>query len=193
MSAVGSTPQSIVPAPAAEVDGDAPGRRRQGASLTSIRGGVWFVAPFLVVYALFTLIPILYGLFLSFFDTSLVGTSSSFVGFNNYARLLGDAQVWRTLGITLLFTLLSTVPLVAVSLVMALLVHSGTRGQWFWRFAYFAPFLLPVATVTLIWQWLFQGDFGLLNGLLSGLGLPTVGWLSDPDWGLWSVDRKSVV
>ncbi|GAA2025064.1 sugar ABC transporter permease [Pseudokineococcus marinus] len=187
MSAVGSTPQSTVPAPAAEVDRDAPGRRREGRSLTSIRGGLWFVAPFLVVYALFTLVPILYGLFLSFFDTSLVGTSSSFVGFDNYARLLGDAQVWRTLGITLLFTLLSTVPLVAVSLVMALLVHSGTRGQWFWRFAYFAPFLLPVATVTLIWQWLFQGDFGLLNGLLRGLGLPAVGWLSDPDWGLWSV------
>ncbi|MEJ5945568.1 sugar ABC transporter permease [Pseudokineococcus basanitobsidens] len=187
MSAVGSAAQTTVPAPAAEVDGDAPGRRRTRSSLTSIRGGFWFVLPFVVVYALFTLVPIVYGLFLSFFDTSLVGESSSFVGLDNYVRLLGDGEVWRTLGITLLFTVLSTVPLVAVSLVMALLVHTGTRGQWFWRFAYFAPFLLPVATVTLIWQWLFQGDFGLLNGLLGRLGLPAVGWLSDPAVGLWSV------
>lgn len=189
MSAVGSAAQTSVPAPGAVLDGDAPGgvRRRRGPSLTTSRGGFWFVLPFLVVYALFTLWPIVYGLGMSFFDTSLISGGAQFVGLDNYARLLGDGEVWRTLGITLLFTLLSTVPLVLISLGMALLVHTGTRGQWFWRFAYFAPFLLPVATVVLIWQWLFQGDFGLVNGALGLVGLPDVGWLSDPAVGLWSV------
>jgi multiple sugar transport system permease protein len=140
-----------------------------------------------VVYAAFVLWPLLYGLGMSFFDTSLVRDESQFVGFANYARLLSDPEFWRTLGVTILFTVGSTIPLVLVALVMALLVQTGVGGQWFWRFAYFAPFLLPVATVVLVWQWLFSGDFGLFNGILTGLGLPGVGWLTEPEIGLWSV------
>jgi multiple sugar transport system permease protein len=135
----------------------------------------------------FVLWPLLYGLGLSFFDTSLVRPESQFVGLDNYALLFSDPEVWRTLGVTILFTIGSTIPLVAVALVMALLVQTGARGQWFWRFVYFAPFLLPVATVVLIWQWLFSGDFGLFNGVLTGIGLPAVGWLTEPEIGLWSV------
>ncbi|WP_240675569.1 carbohydrate ABC transporter permease [Cellulomonas endophytica] len=186
MSAVGSAqnaPGQGGPAVlGAGTSGAAPRRR----SLTSGRGGLWFVLPFMVVYAAFLLWPLVYGLGMSFFDTSLISSSQSFVGLDNYRQLLDDPQVWRTLGITLLFTVLSTVPLVLVALVMALLVHTGTRGQWFWRFAYFAPFLLPVSTVVLIWQWLFQGDFGLLNAVLGWFGIGKVGWTTDPDLALWS-------
>jgi multiple sugar transport system permease protein len=160
---------------------------RRGPTLTGGRGGIWFVLPFLVVYAAFVLWPLLYGLGLSFFDTSLVRAESRFVGLDNYVLLFSDPEVWRTLGVTILFTIGSTIPLVAVALVMALLVQTGVRGQWFWRFAYFAPFLLPVATVALIWEWLFSGDFGLFNGILTGMGLPEVGWLTDQEIGLWSV------
>jgi multiple sugar transport system permease protein len=141
----------------------------------------------MAVYAAFVLWPLLYGLGMSFFDTSLVRAESRFVGLDNYVRLFADAEVWRTLGITLLFTIGSTIPLVVIALVMALLVQTGVRGQWLWRFVYFAPFLLPVATVVLIWQWLFSGDYGLINAALTGIGLPEVGWLTDPAVGLWSV------
>ncbi|GAA0926430.1 sugar ABC transporter permease [Pseudonocardia zijingensis] len=172
-------------APAARVArGTAP---RGGPSLVGGRGGIWFVLPFLVVYAAFVLWPLAYGLGLSLFDTSLVRSESEFVGLANYVRLFSDPEVWRTLGVTVLFTIGSTIPLVAVALVMALLVQTGVRGQWFWRFVYFAPFLLPVATVVLIWKWLFSGDYGLFNGVLTGMGLPGVGWLTEPGIGLWSV------
>ncbi len=164
-----------------------PGARRRGPSLAGARGGIWFVLPFLLVYAAFVVWPLLYGLGLSFFDTSLVRGESEFVGFTNYARLFSDPEVWRTLWVTILFTIGSTIPLVLVALVMALLVQTGIRGQWFWRFVYFAPFLLPVATVVLIWKWLFSGDYGLYNGILSAMGLPAVGWLTEPEVGLWSV------
>jgi multiple sugar transport system permease protein len=160
---------------------------RRGPTLAGGRGGIWFVLPFLVVYAAFVLWPLLYGLGLSFFDTSLVRAESRFVGLDNYILLFSDPEVWRTLGVTILFTITSTIPLVLVALVMALLVQTGVRGQWFWRFAYFAPFLLPVATVALIWEWLFSGDFGLFNGILTGVGLSEVGWLTDQEIGLWSV------
>jgi multiple sugar transport system permease protein len=163
------------------------GAPRRGPSLVGGRGGIWFVLPFMAVYAAFVLWPLLYGLGMSFFDTSLVRAESRFVGLDNYVRLFSDPEVWRTLGVTVLFTIGSTIPLVVIALVMALLVHTGVRGQWFWRFVYFAPFLLPVATVVLIWQWLFSGDYGLLNAALTGIGLPEVGWLTDPAVGLWSV------
>jgi multiple sugar transport system permease protein len=163
------------------------GAPRRGSSLVGGRGGIWFVLPFMAVYAAFVLWPLLYGLGMSFFDTSLVRAESRFVGLDNYVRLFSDPEVWRTLGVTVLFTIGSTIPLVVIALVMALLVHTGVRGQWFWRFVYFAPFLLPVATVVLIWQWLFSGDYGLLNAALTGIGLPEVGWLTDPAVGLWSV------
>ncbi|MHA6627906.1 carbohydrate ABC transporter permease [Pseudonocardia sichuanensis] len=160
---------------------------RRGPTLVGGRGGIWFVLPFLLVYAAFVLWPLVYGLGMSFFDTSLVRDESQFVGLDNYVRLFSDPEVWRTLWVTILFTVASTIPLVAVALVMALLVQTGVRGQWFWRFTYFAPFLLPVATVALIWEWLFSGDFGLFNGILTGMGLPPVGWLTDQSIGLWSV------
>jgi multiple sugar transport system permease protein len=184
-----STSSTVRDTGATAADGTGPQRaeRREGRSLVGGRGGIWFVLPFMVVYAAFVLWPLLYGLGMSFFDTSLVSDESQFVGLDNYARLLTDSEVWRTLWVTVLFTAGSTIPLVAIALVMALLVQTGVRGQWFWRFVYFAPFLLPVATVVLIWQWLFSGDFGLFNGVLTGLGLPDVGWLTEPEMGLWSV------
>ena len=171
-----------------------PGVRRAGGRSLGLggdgigtnSGGPWFVLPFLVVYALFAIWPVLYGLGMSFFDVSLVGGGSDFVGLANYSELVGDSLVWTTLWHTVLFTVLSTVPLVIIALAMALLVHTGVRGQWFWRFVYFAPFLLPVATVVLIWNWLFQNDFGLINGMLERVGLPTVGWLTDADVALTS-------
>jgi multiple sugar transport system permease protein len=173
-----AAPSRVEPGPAAA---------QRGPSLAGGRGGIWFVLPFMLVYAAFVLWPLLYGLGMSFFDTSLVRDESQFVGLANYAQLFADPEVWRTLWVTILFTAGSTVPLVLVALVMALLVQTGIGGQWFWRFAYFAPFQLPVATVAMIWEWLFSGDFGLFNGILTGLGLPTVGWLTEPEIGLWSV------
>ncbi|WP_432547687.1 carbohydrate ABC transporter permease [Kineococcus sp. SYSU DK004] len=162
-------------------------RPRRTPSLATNRGGFWFVLPFLLVYAAFTVFPVLYGFGMSFFNVSLAGAAPSFVGLDNYAEMLGDARVWQTLGVTLLFTVLSTVPLILVALVMALLVHTGAKGQWFWRFSFFAPFLLPVSTVVLVWNWLMQGDFGFLNNVLGAVGLPAVGWLTDESVALLSV------
>ena len=81
-----------------------PPRHRTGPSIVGGRGGIWFVLPFLLVYAAFVLWPLVYGLGLSFFDTSLVRAESQFVGLANYVRLFSDPEVWRTLGVTVLFT-----------------------------------------------------------------------------------------
>ena len=81
---------------------------------------------------------------------------------------------------TALFTLLSVPPLVILALGLALLVTRARRLQWLWRLAFFAPYVLPVSVVVLIWNWLYQPGFGLINSYLTSLGLSEVNWLGQP-------------
>ncbi|MEU1802329.1 sugar ABC transporter permease [Streptomyces sp. NPDC019937] len=152
-------------------------------------GSGWlFATPFLVFFGLFLVVPLGIGLWMSLTDASLTGSGgSTFVGLDNYTEALGDSQVWQTLGNTVWFTILSTVPLVALALVMALLVYTGMPGQWLWRLSFFASHLLPVAVVYQIWNMLYQPDRGMLNGLLDAVGLDGIGWLTDEKYAMWSM------
>jgi len=141
--------------------------------------GLTFVLPFLVAYGLFIVWPIISGLRMSFYNWSLLGTSQ-FNGLDNYRALFADSTFWTDLWHTVQFTLESTIPLVALSLVMALLANRKMPAQWLFRLAFFAPYVLPVAIVYLIWNWLYQPDFGLINNYLSALGFHSIAWLSDP-------------
>ncbi|MGV9273672.1 carbohydrate ABC transporter permease [Streptomyces griseosporeus] len=149
--------------------------------------GLLFALPFLVLFALFMVWPLAQGLWMSLTDTSLSAHSPDFVGLDNFTEAFRDAEMWRALGHTVWFTVLSTVPLVAVALGMALLVHTGLPGQWVWRLAFFAPYLLPVGVVSLLWIWLYQPDLGLLNHLLHLFGLGPVAWLSDESVAMWAI------
>lgn len=150
-------------------------------------GSGWpFVIPFVIIAVLFLVVPTLWGVGLSFTEQSLMG-NGGWVGFDNYAEAFGDATMWSTLGNTVVFTLMSTIPLVLVALAMALLVYTGLPGQWVWRLAFFAPFMLPVAVVVQIWVWLYQPEIGFFNYWLDRLGLEKVGWLTDPNVAMWSM------
>lgn len=141
--------------------------------------GLWFVLPFLAVFVAFLVWPMLLGLWASFFNASLAGGEIEFLGLENWRAMVADPAVWDSLWNTVWFTVLSTPPLVVLGLVMALLAHRVRRLGWFLRLGYFAPFLLPASVVSLIWVWMYQPGFGLINGLLSWLGLPEVAWLTD--------------
>ena len=120
---------------------------RQGGNLV----GWAFLAPFLVFFALFMVWPILFGIYLSFTDQSLAGTGGSLVGFANYAEALTDPVMWAAFGNTVWFTVLSTIPLILIALIMAILVDQGLPGQWLWRLSYFMPFLLASTVASQIW------------------------------------------
>jgi len=114
--------------------------------------GPTFLLPFLVAYALFLIWPIILGFQMSLYNWSLVsGGASQFLGLQNYRELFGDPVFWSSLWHTILFTLLSTPPLVLIALVLAMLVNRVRFAQWFFRFSFFAPFVLPVSVVALIW------------------------------------------
>jgi multiple sugar transport system permease protein len=74
-----------------------------------------------------------------------------------------------------------------IPLAMALLVHMGLPGQWFWRLAFFAPYLLPVTVVSLIWVWIFQPQLGLLNDWLGVIGIGPIPWLQQEGSAMWGV------
>lgn len=151
------------------------------------RGAIWFTVPYLVVFALFLVWPILYGLWMSLTDQSLAATRVRIIGVENYVEALTDPEVWSSLGNTVVFTVITSVPLVALAFVLAYLVATGLPGQWLWRLAFFAPYLLPVSVVTGMWTMVYSNDFGLFNGLLVRWGADQIPWLSDRHVAMWSI------
>src|SRR5690625_2967739 len=116
------------------------GRKRRRRR-DNVRGWL-YVAPFLIAFGLFLIWPTIYGLWMSFTGVSLARTNDEFIGLANWTEALGDPQVWSSLGNTAWFTVLSTIPLVAIAMGLAILVNLGLPGQWFWRLSFFMPFLL---------------------------------------------------
>jgi multiple sugar transport system permease protein len=164
-----------------------PERRGEG------RSALWFLAPFVALYLLFVAGPTLYGLVMSFFDASLVRPGlSDFVGLQNYAEALGSSDFWASLWHTVWFTVLTTPPLVVLAFVFALLADRVSHGRAFFRFCFFAPYVLPSAVMALIWVWLYTPAIGLFSDLLSRVGLTPPNWLGDPNWAMPSVAIATV-
>jgi multiple sugar transport system permease protein len=152
------------------------------------RPALGFLAPFVVLYLLFVIGPALYGLLMSFFDTSLVKPGlSGFAGFGNYAEALRSADFWSSLWHTMWFTVLTTPPLVVLALVFALLAGRVARGRWFFRLAFFAPYILPSAVVALIWIWLYTPGLGLFEVALGKVGITAPDWLGNPNFAMVSL------
>jgi multiple sugar transport system permease protein len=150
--------------------------------------GFLFVLPFLVFYVLFLVWPVILGLRMSFFDWSLVGTGvGQFLGLANYRELFADPDFWSSLWHSVLFTLLVTPLLTLIALGLALLANRAIPARWFFRVTFFAPYVLPVSVMALIWIWMYQPGFGLINSYLTQLGLPEVSWLTDPRVAMISV------
>jgi len=151
-------------------------------------GNVGLLAPFCVFYVLFLIGPLVYDVVMSFFNTSLVLPGlGSFAGLGNYRELFSDSRFWQAMWHTILFTLVSTPPLVILPLFFAIVVNRISHGQWFFRLAFFMPYILPSATIALIWAWLYEPGYGLVDGFFSMLGLGPPGWLSSPNLALYSI------
>lgn len=138
-----------------------------------------FLAPFLIVYSLFMLYPIIKGFIISLHDWTL-GMDSSFVGFQNYIAMVKDNYFWEALGNTILFVLISTPALIFVGLGIALLVNAGLKGTTFLRSVFFLPYVLSISVIASIWVFILQPYTGLLNTFLHKIGVvEEIFWLGD--------------
>ena len=174
---------ATLPRTARPVSRPRPGRLRAGEL-----AGHGFVAPFLIFYALFLILPLVLAVIMSLFNTSLVLPGlGRFVGLHNYGELFSDTYFWQAMWHTVLFTIVSTPFLIVLPLFFALVVHRISRGQWFFRLAFFLPYILPSAVIALIWTWMYEPGYGLIDGILHFFGLGSPAWLSSTTLTLYSI------
>jgi multiple sugar transport system permease protein len=148
-----------------------------------------FLAPTLAILAGFLFYPLLYGLVLSVHDTRAFDLTN-FVGLDHYARaIFGDAVFHQALLNTVLFTGAAVVLQTGLGLFLAVLVADVRRGRTFWRFAFFAPFVLASVAVGAVWKFMYAPYFGIVPTVGSALGFNTltVAPLADVHWALWAI------
>jgi len=148
-----------------------------------------FVAPALLVIGVFFFLPVVAALAVSFTDFDIYALADfgnmRFVGLQNYARLLETPLFWQAFGNTLYFVVIGVPLSVGTSLGLALLLHSRlVRFRGLFRTALFAPVVTTLVAVAVIWRYLFNTQYGLINYAFGGLGIERIDWLGDPTWAM---------
>jgi len=144
-----------------------------------------FVAPHLIFFTAFLAWPFLYGIYISLFRFDFLQPNNRpFIGLKNYADLFNPESVpfddfWNGLSNTGEFILWSVLPLVGIALVLAVLLNRNYPGRGIFRTIFFAPYTLSVTVASVLWWWIFQGQGGLVNNVLKGIGLTPPNWLGD--------------
>ena len=151
--------------------------------------GFWLVLPAVVLILVFFWGPVLYGLWLSLTDFDIYAiadpSTARFVGLGNYGSALTNADFWNALRVTLVYALVGAPLSVGVALVAALLVDARTaRWKPFFRAVYFAPVVTTLVAVAIVWRYLYQPQYGLVNAFLKPFGVPKIDWIGDPHWAL---------
>lgn len=162
---------------------------RQSGNRPDKRATPWlFLAPYLCFFGLFVLAPALFGLYVSLFDWHFTFPNRPFVGLDNYVKLFTPGtrdfeSFWRSMGATGTFTLLSVPLLVTLPLGVALLVNRPFRGRTAFRAIFFAPYVLGVAVVGVLFKFMLDTQHGIVNKLLGAIGLPdSTPWLQQLPW-----------
>lgn len=158
-------------------------RRRSTLARREAIAGYIFLLPWIIGFLWFTLGPVLGSLGLSLTDYNAGGKAPNFVGLSNYQQMItGDPLFWQSLKVTTIFSFVS-VPLgLLLSLVIALTLNQRVRFLPVWRTIYYLPSLVTGAAVALLWQFMLNEQFGLINSVLTAIHLPAIPWLTDEFW-----------
>lgn len=153
---------------------------------------ILFITPFLIAFVFFWLVPLCYGIFTSLHKYSTFAGNQGFVGFDNYKELLFGKGLWHKRFIqgmlnTLTFVVTSFIPLVGIGLGLALLVnHLKGWVKVLFRTIFFISYGVSVTAVSAIFKWLFNGNGGYINSILSQMKLPVIQWLNTQPYA-WAV------
>lgn len=168
---------------------------------SEILWGWLFIFPTMAGLMILNIIPIFQTIYQSFFKTGSFGRGNIFVGLENYKRLFADTAVWQALLNTLKYAIVEVPFSIIIAIVLAVMLNQKMRGRSVYRMIYFMPMVCAPAAVAMVWKWLYNSEFGLLNHLLEAIGLPKVNWVSDPKIafislaivGIWSVIGYNMV
>jgi multiple sugar transport system permease protein len=150
-----------------------------------------FILPAVLGVALFSLGPMLASLYLSFTEYDMLG-SPKWIGAANYQELWNDELFWKSLKVTTIYSAVS-VPLVLLTgLGLAVLLNQKFPGVTFFRSVYYLPTVMSGVAVSMLWRWIYNRDFGLINLALDKVGIIGPGWLTEEEWALPALILTSV-
>ncbi len=143
--------------------------------------GLFFTSPAIIGLLWFTLYPLLASLYYSFTSYAIFG-SYKWIGLQNYADLFSDDTWWISLYNTVYILVLSLPLGILVSLALAMLLNMQVRGLALYRTIFYLPSIVPVVASAVVWAYVFNPQYGILNNILSVIGINGPGWLSSPTW-----------
>ncbi|WP_179212487.1 carbohydrate ABC transporter permease [Brevibacillus brevis] len=143
-----------------------------------------FLLPWILGFLAFTLGPMLFSLVMSFFDWPVVG-EVTFVGLDNYINMFTDDPLfWQSLWVTIKFALLFVPLNLFIALFLAMMLNQKVKGSGFFRTVFYLPSVISGVALAMIWAWVYDGEYGIFNYLLSLVGITGPDWLNDTSWAL---------
>ena len=150
-------------------------RKEEGAA------GLLMVSPSLLYFFLFFLFPFCICIYAGFTNWNILSPNRMFVGFRNYEKIFNDPKFWIALKNT--FYMLIPIPFyLMLGLMFAYACHNKIPWERLFRVIYYIPYISSIVALVLIWKWLFNSEFGVINHFLSFFGVGTIDWLHDPVW-----------
>ncbi|MFQ3544191.1 sugar ABC transporter permease [Halobacillus rhizosphaerae] len=148
-----------------------------------------FLAPALLIYGVYVVYSIVMTFYYSLFEWSGIDNNMVFTGLKNYITLLSDGVFWTSFQNNFLLVGASLLTQLPLGLIMALLLFSPVKGMRFFRSIYFMPFLMSTVAIGILFIYIYDGNFGLINQLLGQLGLDSLqhGWLGNEGTAIWAV------
>ena len=161
---------------------------------------VWgwlFIFPTMLGLIILNIIPIFQTIYQSFFKTGDFGRGNIFIGMENYIKMFGDAEVWQSVINTFKYAIVEVPFSIAIALVLAVLLNRKMMGVSAYRTIFFLPMVAAPAAIAMVWRWLFNSEFGLLNHIFGS----NINWISDPAIavfaiaviGIWSIIGYNMV
>lgn len=145
--------------------------------------GYLFIMPVVIGLSVFYIFPFLQNIWFGFNDVNQFNVAS-FCGADNYVRLLEDKEFLTALANSLKSALVIVPAVVALSLLVASLLNTKIRGKSIYRTLYFLPAVTMSVAISLVWKWIYNGEYGVLNSVLKVFGIEGINWLSDPKYAL---------
>ena len=145
--------------------------------------GWLFIAPTMIGLIILNIIPIFQTIYQSFFKTGDFGKGNIFVGLGNYQRVFSDTEVWQALWNTIKYAVVEVPISIIISLVLAVFLNGKIKGRSVFRTIFFLPMVAAPAAIAMVWRWLYNSEFGLLNHILPG----KTNWISNPDIAIYSI------
>ena len=158
----------------------------------SLLKGLLFLSPSIILFTTFVFYPMFKTIYLSFFLTDAAGNATVFVGWDNYINMFSSPVFLKSMKNTFLFVLYTVPITIIIALFLAVIANEKLKGIGFFRTIFSSTMGISVAAASVFWLYLFNPTMGLINQILNGFGIESIGWLTDPNWALPAISVTTI-